>query len=109
MKDYIITVTNFNNYIVNLFRFYGTKQAVRRKLQAMALEDCRECGSMALKDFQECNSMAHEVCHGFKPSKLQVYESANAQYMHQYQLEVPCSDGAILYTATEFAAIDSCN
>ena len=96
MKDYIITVTNFNNYIVNLFRFYGTKQEVRRKLQAMAFDDCQECRSMALED-----------CQGCRLSDLQVYESANAEYSHQYQLEVPCSDGAILYTATEFAAINS--
>lgn len=98
MRDYIITVTNFNNYIVNLFRFYGTKQEVRRKLQAMAFDDCQECRSMALED-----------CQGCRLSDLQVYESENAEYSHQYQLEVPCSDGTILYTATEFAAIESCN
>ena len=98
MRDYILTVTNFNNYIVNLFRFYGTKQEVRHKLQAIAFDDCQECRSMALED-----------CQGCRLSELQVYESANPQYLHQYQLEVPCSDGAILYTATEFAAIDSCN
>lgn len=87
MQDWIIVVTNDVNNNVNLFRFYGTDSEVCHKLQAMVLEDCRECRS----------------------SDLQADASANAQYMHQYQLEVLCSDGAILYTATELSAIDSCN
>jgi len=87
MRDWIITVTNSVNHNVDLFRFYGTNQEVFHKLQVMALEDCQECRS----------------------SDLQADASANAQYMHQYQLEVLCSDGAILYTATELSAIDSCN
>ncbi len=84
MRDWIITVTNSVNHNVDLFRFYGTDQEVCHKLQVMALEDCQECRS----------------------SDLQADASANARYSHQYQLVVPCSDGAVVYTATELAAAD---
>lgn len=84
MNDWILTVTNSVNHNVDLFRFYGTDQEVCHKLQVMALEDCQECRS----------------------SDLQVDDSNNAQYAHQYQLMVSHSDGAIVYTATELAAAD---
>lgn len=84
MKDWMIVVTNTLNVNIDLFRFYGTDQEVCHKLQVMALEDCQECRS----------------------SDLQVDDSNNTQYAHQYQLVVPCSDGAVVYTATELAAAD---
>lgn len=85
MKDWILSVTNSVNYNVDLFSFYGTDQEVCHKIQAMALEDCQECRS----------------------SDLQVDDSNNTQYAHQYQLVVSHSDGETIYTATEFAAINS--
>lgn len=84
MQDWIIVVTNDVNNNVNLFRFYGTDSEVCHKLQAMVLEDCRECRS----------------------SDLQVDESSNSRYKRQYQLVVPCDDGKVVYTATELAAVD---
>lgn len=79
--DWIITVTNTENHNVDVFRFYGTTDEVRCKLQLMAQEDCQL-------------------------SDLQADFSDNGRYLYQYQLVAQCDDGDVVYTATEFAAID---